>query len=243
MMGYGETWNETAIILKTTGLEYIDHIMMHWPSCTTGGGCGPSTDPLCNYGSATFDEKGCRLSTWRALLDIWKSGLARSVGVSNFNISHLEEIKAANLTLPSKNQVSFHLYHSQPEKQLLEFCQANSILFESWVPLARPDSWTQQPPCAPSPMLDPASEAMAARYNITSAQLQLVFQVQLGMSVIPRSQSAAHMTENLNLFSTVISDADMAALWTFPQSICEPGACTNPVVAGQFPQTCVNNGK
>ena len=105
-MGYGETWNETAIILKTTGLEYIDHIMMHWPSCETGGGCGPSTDPLCDYPSPTYDEKGCRLSTWRALLDVWKSGLARSVGVSNFNITHLEEIRAANLTLPSKNQVS-----------------------------------------------------------------------------------------------------------------------------------------
>ena len=163
--------------------------------------------------------------------------------MSNFNISHLEEIKAANLTMPSKNQVSFHIYHSQTEKQLLAYCRSNGILFESWVPLARPDSWTQQPPCASSPMLDPASAAMAARYNISSAQLQLVFQVQLGMSVIPRSQSAAHMAENLNLFQTVISDADMATLWTFPQSICEPGACTNPVVAGQFPQTCVNNGK
>jgi diketogulonate reductase-like aldo/keto reductase len=83
--------------------------MLHWPSCETGGGCGPSTDPLCDHGSATYDEKGCRLSTWRALLDIWKSGLARSVGVSNFNVSHLEEIRAANLTLPSKNQVSFYL--------------------------------------------------------------------------------------------------------------------------------------
>lgn len=165
------------------------------------------------------------------------------MGVSNFNISHLEEIKAANLTLPSKNQISFHLYHTQPEKALLEYCQANNILFESWVPLARPDSWLEQPPCAANPTLDPTAAAIAARYNVSNAQLQLIFQVQLGMSVIPRSQSSAHMRENLALFDTVISDADMATLWTLPQSICEPGACTNPVVAGQFPQTCVSNGK
>lgn len=242
-MGYGETWNQTAIILKTTQLEYIDMIMMHWPSCETGGGCGPSTDPYCDWGSATYDDKQCRLSTWRALLDIWKSGLARSVAVSNFNISHLEEIKAANLTLPSMNQVSFYLYHTQPEKALLDYCNANGIVFNSWVPFARPDSWTQQPPCASNPTVEPATAAMAARYNVTNAQLQLIFQVQLGMAVNPRSQSLAHMTENLNIFDTTISDADMATLWGFPQSICEPGACTNPVVAGQFPQTCMNNGK
>ena len=86
-MGYGETWNQTAIILRTTQLEYLDNILMHWPDCETGGGCGPSTDPLCDYGAPTYNAKGCRLSTWRALLDIWKSGLVRSVGVSNFNIS------------------------------------------------------------------------------------------------------------------------------------------------------------
>jgi len=216
---------------------------MHWPSCTVGGGCGPSTDPFCDFGSATYDDKGCRLSTWRALLDIWHSGLARSVGVSNFNISHLEEIKAANLTLPSKNQVSFHLYHTVPERELLAYCNANNVLFESWVPFARPDSWVQQLPCAANPTVDPTSAGIAARYGVTNAQLQLAFQVQLGMSVIPRSQSAAHMAENLNVFDITISDADMATLWTLPQSICEPGACTNPVVAGQYPATCVNNGK
>ena len=111
------------------------------------------------------------------------------------------------------------------------------------MPLARPDSWTQQPPCAANPTLDPTAAAIAARYNVTSAQLQLIFQVQLGMSVIPRSQSAAHMAENLDIFNVTLSDADMSTLWTLPQSICEPGACTNPVVAGQYPQTCVNNGK
>lgn len=134
-------------------------------------------------------------------------------------------------------------YHTLPEKALLEYCNAHQILFESWVPLARPDSWTQQPPCASNPTLDPTSAAISAKYNVSNAQLQLIFQVQLGMSVIPRSQNAAHMTENLNLFDTTISDADMATLWTLPQSICEPGACTNPVVAGAYPQTCVNNGK
>jgi len=145
--------------------------------------------------------------------------------------------------LPNPSPPTSHLYHTLPEKALLEYCKANNILFESWVPLARPDSWVQQPPCAANPTQDAAAAAIAARYNVTNAHLQLIFQVQLGMSVIPRSQSSAHMQENLDIFSTTLSDADMASLWTFPQSICEPGACTNPVVAGAYKETCVNNGK
>jgi len=241
-MGYGETWNETAIILKTTGLEYIDNLMMHWPSCETGGGCGPSSDPLCDWGSPTYDDRGCRVSTWRALVDIWKAGLARSVGVCNFNVTHLEDLRSAGLPLPSTNQVSFYLYHTQAEKDLLAYCNANGINMQSWVPFARTDSWVQQPPCAVNPVLDPAAAAMAAKYGVSSAQLQLAFQVSLGISVNPRSQSVAHMQENLDIFDVNITAADMNTLWTgFPQSICEPPACTNPVVAGK--NTCVNNGK
>lgn len=239
-MGYGEVLNQTNWILKTTGLSVIDHLMLHWPSCETGNGCGYSTDPYCSWGTPTYDDVQCRLSSWRALLDVWRSGRARSVGVSNFNVSALQEILAANLTLPSLNQVSFHLYHSVAERELLAFCNAHGIVFNSWVPFARSDSWVQQPPCAPTPVQDPTAGAMAARYNATSAQLQLAWQVSLGIAVNPRSQSALHMAQNLDIFDLAgrISAADSDALWGAPQSICEPPACTNPVTSG-----CVNNGK
>ena len=55
--------------------------------------------------------------------------MALSVGVSNFNQSHLEEISAAGLTLPSLNQVSFSLYHSRAERDLLDYCTKNGIIF------------------------------------------------------------------------------------------------------------------
>lgn len=94
-MGYNQTWNQTMVMLNVTGLDYVDHLMLHWPSCETGNGCGPSEEPACNYNTSTYNDTECRLSSWRALLDIWKAGYARSVGVSNFNISHLEDIKNA----------------------------------------------------------------------------------------------------------------------------------------------------
>lgn len=82
---------EAATILNTTGLSYIDNLvrrhcyaptdgvtgappqplqMLHWPSCETGGGCGPSTDPVCDFNTTTFSDSGCRLSTWKALLQV-----------------------------------------------------------------------------------------------------------------------------------------------------------------------------
>lgn len=239
-MGYNESLEQAAVILNVTGLTYIDNLMLHWPSCETGGGCGTSTDPVCNFNTSTYDDAACRLSTWRALLYLWKSGVARSVGVSNFNISHLQEISDAGLVLPSLNQVSFSLYHSAPERDLLEFCSAHGILFNGWVPFSRSDSWVQQPPCAPTPLEDPSAIAIAARYNTTPASLILAFQAQAGVVLNPRSQNAVHMMENLGIFSLAgsISEADMTTLWTAPQSICEPPACTNPVFKG-----CVNNGK
>ena len=188
-MGYNETLNQTATILRVANVTYIDNLMLHWPSCETGNGCQASTDPPCNWGAPTYNDAACRISTWRALLWVWRAGLARSVGVSNFNISHLEEIRAAGLTLPALNQVSLHLYHSRAERPLLDYCKAHGILFNSWTPLARPDSWVMQPPCAPSPDRDPGAMALAARYNATGAALQLAWAMQEGVAVNPRTQN------------------------------------------------------
>ena len=154
----------------------------------------------------------------------------------------MEEIRAAGLTLPSLNQVSFHLYHSRAERALLQYCTSHGILFNSWTPLARPDSWVMQPPCAPSPDRDPGAAALAAaKYNATGAALQLAWAMQEGVAVTPRSQNARHMVENLGAAGLVgrIAQEDAAALWAWPlQSQCSTPACTNPVFEG-----CANNAK
>ena len=141
-MGYNETINQVKQIISSTGLTYLDNAMLHWyvspeqcglrndrpanylrtlfrtrtrPSCETGNGCGPSSDPTCNWGSSTYDDAACRLSSWRGLLTALDQGLIRSAGVSNFNISHLEELRTAGVRLPALNQISFYLYHSKAE--------------------------------------------------------------------------------------------------------------------------------
>lgn len=144
----------------------------------------------------------------------------------------------AGLTLPSANQVSFHLYHSVAEKELLDYCNQNGIVFNSWTPFARPDSWVMQAPCATTPITDATAAAIGAKYNRTGAQFQLAFQVSLGVAPQPRTQNVVHMWDNLNIFDIELSDADLQALWGVPQNQCAPPACTNPVYNG-----CPSNAK
>ena len=243
-LGYNETLGQVRQMLSSTGLDYADNVMLHWPSCETGGGCQNSTDPVCSWGAPTYDDAACRLSSWRGLLAALDAGLIKSAGVSNFNVSHLEELRLAGERLPALNQISFYLYHSVAEAKLVAYCLAHNIIVNSWCPFARPDSWVQQAPCAANPLLDPVAAAVAAKHGVTSASLQMAWQVAQGVLPNPRSQNAAHMLENLAYTGIELDASDMAALAGVPQSICEPPACTNPVLPNQYAAgTCVNNGK
>ena len=242
-LGFNETLAQVVQILNSTGLSYASNVMLHWPSCESGGGCQWSSDPLCSWGAPTYDDAQCRVSSYRGLLKAMDLGLIRSCGVSNFNISHLMDIEKAGLPLPALNQISFSLYHSAAELELVAWCRAHNIVVNSWCPFSRPDSWTQQPPCAPSPLEDPVAAQIAAKHGVSSATLQMAWQVTLGVLPNPRSQNAAHMIENLAYASVALDADDLAALAAVPQSLCQPPACTNPVVPGQYAQTCVNNGK
>jgi len=242
-LGYNETLDQVRQLLNSTGLDYADNVMLHWPSCESGGGCQSSTDPACDWGAPTYDDAGCRVSSYRGLIAAMDAGLIRSAGVSNFNISHLQDLAAAGLPPPALNQISFSLYHSASEMALVRYCAERGIVVNSWCPFSRPDSWTQQPPCAPTPLTDPTAVALAAKYGVSSAALQMAWQVTLGVLPNPRSQNAAHMLENMAYADIAIDEEDMAALAAVPQSLCQPPACTNPVAPGQYAQTCVNNGK
>lgn len=109
-LGGAEATEQFETFLRVTGLEYADLLLIHWPSClvSEGGSSCPGTsssEPVCLVGGPQYDARACRLDTWRALVDIWKSKGARSIGVSNYNATHLQEIKDAGLPLPAVNQV------------------------------------------------------------------------------------------------------------------------------------------
>eukprot|EP00038_Savillea_parva_P014522 m.11199 g.11199 ORF g.11199 m.11199 type:complete len:323 (-) comp2828_c0_seq2:186-1154(-) len=220
-MGEKETTYQVEESLKQYNTDYIDLVLIHWPTST-----GNSSDPQCQKNSGSYDAKACRLTTWKALLSLWKAKKIRAVGVSNFNMSHLQEIIDAGLELPAVNQCPFnsHLYSAQ--KELVKFCKVHNILFNSYSPLGIPD-WHKYPSTISSTGIlieEPAIKAIGAAHKLSAAQTLLAWQWAQGIVFNPRSYNTTHMEENLSpsVFSTQLSASDLATLNGF-----KPDACTS----------------
>ena len=100
-MGFQDTLTQMDFLLQQMNVSYTDLVLNHWPTSPAS----PTVDPLCDPKKPTYDEKGCRLSTWRAYVEIWKAGKSLAIGVANYNTSHLQEIIDAGMPLPAVNQV------------------------------------------------------------------------------------------------------------------------------------------
>ena len=189
-----QTIAECDASLDRLGLDYADLYLIHAP-----------------YGG------DLRLDQWRALLELQKTGKARSVGVSNFNIEHLDEIKAAGLPMPDANQIELHPWSQKPE--LITYMTENSIApiaYSSLVPLSTWRAEEGQSSAKTDEMKadSTAFQGMAAKYGVSEAQLLLRWGVQSGYAVLPKSLNPDRMHQNIDLFTFVIVDADMALLAT-----------------------------
>ncbi len=189
-----QTIAECDASLARLGLDYVDLYLIHAP-----------------YGG----DK--RLDQWRALLELQQAGKACSVGVSNFNQSHLEEIKSAGLPMPDANQIELHPWSQKPE--LIAYMAENGIApiaYSSLVPLATWRTEEGQDSAKTDQMKADggAFQTMAAKYNVSEAQLLLRWGVQNGYAVVPKSLNPERMRQNIDLFSFTIDDADIAQIAT-----------------------------
>lgn len=189
-MGYNETWTQLRSILATQQVDYVDSLLVHWPTSTSN-----SSDPACNYGEPGYDAKVCRLHTWKAMVDIYNSGLSRTIGVSNYNSSHIREIIDAGYPLPSINQIPIHLYRSSTQEDTISFCRAHNILVNAYSPLAVPD-WHVFPTSngmSPKALDDPALANVARAHNRTPAQIIQAWLWSQKIITNPRTVQPAHM--------------------------------------------------
>jgi len=189
-----QTIAECDASLTRLGLDHVDLYLIHAP-----------------YGG------DMRVEQWRALLEIQKSGKARSVGVSNFNQQHLDEIKAAGLPMPDANQIELHPWSQKPD--LIAYMFKNGIApiaYSSLVPLStwRVEEGQDSAKTDEMKADGAAFQDMAAKYNVSEAQLLLRWGVQNGYAVLPKSLNPDRMRQNINLFSFAIDDADMALMAT-----------------------------
>ena len=137
-LGYADTMVQMEQMLADMQTDYVDLLLIH----QRVQDIAQSADPYCNTGSPLYTEKDCRISTWKALLDIFKQGKALSIGVSNWNIQDLQEIEDAGLPMPAVNQVPFNLYHSSAQQKMRDYCKSKGILFHGYSALGAPDVFT-----------------------------------------------------------------------------------------------------
>ena len=234
-LGYNDSLTQFDTILADLQTTYVDALLVHWPWDSASKGnvtnnATVSSDPLCNHNLTTYSESGCRISTWTAVVEIFKSGRALSIGVSNFNISHLEEFRAAGLPTPSLIQSPFNLYRSSTQMDLLDYCNRNGITFLGYSPFGVPD-YKVFPTTGPYPLpaanalMDPVLLAIAAAHApATPAQVTLAWHWALGIPTNPRSMNAQHMADNLAAYDLTLSQTEIHMLSARPQDLCAEDA-------------------
>ncbi|KAN0126786.1 NADP-dependent oxidoreductase domain containing protein [Russula decolorans] len=147
---------------------------------------------------SAYGGKTIRLEAWKALLAAKKAGKLKSVGVSNYNVKHLEEITEAGLELPSVNQVELHPYCQQ--KPIVNYCRAHGIIVQAYTPIIRGQFG--------NPML----QELSKKYGKDPAQILIRWSLQHGFVPLPKSQNPDRVRSNIDVFGFEISKEDIEKL-------------------------------
>ncbi|KPC98956.1 putative oxidoreductase YtbE [Geobacillus sp. BCO2] len=140
--------------------------------------------------------KGKYKETYKALEKLYKDGYVRAIGVSNFQIHHLQDVMADCEIKPMVNQVEYHPRLTQ--KELLTFCRENGIQLEAWSPLMRGEI-----------LSEPTIVDIGRKYGKTPAQVVLRWDLQHGVVTIPKSVTPARIKENADIFDFSLTDEEM----------------------------------
>ena len=169
-------FDETLRKLRT---DSIDLFLIHWPLPTL------------------YD--GDYVSTWRTLIEFVEDGRAKAIGVSNFQVPHLERLAAETDVVPAVNQIEAHPYVLNDEVRA--YGQAHGILTEAWSPIAQGQV-----------LDDPVVVEVAEAVGRTPAQAVLRWHVQRGDIVFPKSTTPSRMKENFEIFDFALDEQQMKAL-------------------------------
>ncbi|MFA7668308.1 MAG: aldo/keto reductase [Burkholderiaceae bacterium] len=165
--------------LKHLGLDYVDLYLIHWPA----------------------PQAGLFVQAWESLIQLRDEGLAKSIGVCNFDTAQLQELLDETGVLPVLNQVELHPRFQQVE--LRQYHANNEIITEAWGPIARG-----------SLQENAVLGDIATRLGRSVAQVILRWHVQLGNMIIPKSTRAERLRENMAVFDFELSEDDMATIAT-----------------------------
>jgi alcohol dehydrogenase (NADP+) len=187
-------------------LEYLDLYLMHWPIAVK-----PEVMAAKEASEYLTPSEAPVAATWLAMNECKKDGLAKHVGVSNFSQVKLDELIKATKITPEANQIELHPYLQQNE--LVAFCNKNGIHLTAYSPLGSGDrSAGLKKDNEPDMMADAEVMAIAAKKNVTPAQVLLAWSVNRGTSVIPKSTNAGRQKLNLEAAEIELSNEEMTLL-------------------------------
>jgi 2,5-diketo-D-gluconate reductase A len=169
-----KSFDETMRLL---GLEQLDLFLIHWPV--------PSRDKY--------------VEAWKAMIELRDSGRVRSIGVSNFNLDHLERIIGETGVTPAVNQIELHPRFQQRDKR--EFHAAHGIRIESWSPLG-----------SGRLLSEPTLERIAGKHGKSVAQTIIRWHLQEGLIVIPKSIHKDRIVSNFDVFDFDLDADDLEAI-------------------------------
>ncbi len=164
--------------LERLGLDHVDLHLIHWPN--------PSVDKY--------------VEAWRALVDLQREGLVRSIGVSNFTEAHLTRIIEDSGVTPAVNQIELHPRFPQAGMRAVH--ERLGIRTEAWSPMGKRSAPLEE---------EPVTRA-ASRLGVTPGQVILRWHVQVGSLPIPKSANTERQRQNLDLFGFELTDEEVDAI-------------------------------
>lgn len=180
--GYDSTLKAFERSCKLLQMDYVDLYLVHWPI------------------------KSKRKETWKALETLYSNKQVRCIGVANYLVPFLEELKSYSSVTPAVDQVEFSPYLFLED--LLNYTKEHKIQLQSYTPLIRGKR-----------MNDPKLLGLAKKYNKTPSQIILRWNVQNGISAIPKSSDPARIKENFDVFDFEIEEADIRLMNGFHENL------------------------
>lgn len=192
--------------LEDLQLDYLDLYLIHWPVAQRNDVVGASkAEDFIALADLPITN------TWKGMEKAVELGLSKNIGVSNFSLKKLKDLVSKSLIKPALNQVELHPYLQQ--NSLVEYCHSNNIGIMAYSPLGSSDR-PQGLKAKDEPVLleDKHISSIANKLNVSPAQVIIAWNIQRGVSVIPKSVNPGRLKQNFDASDIQLSDADMSLI-------------------------------